>query len=69
MGVPDRLVYPEIYPESCIYRTQQQLFKKLKSYCQKPHLAQHHWTRDKAEETCLKYSTESMLSSYLELFE
>ena len=67
--VPDRLVYPEIYPESCIYRTQQQLFKKLKSYCQKPHLAQHHWTRDKAEETCLKYSTESMLSSYLELFE
>ena len=67
--VPDRLVYPEIYPESCIYRTQQQLFKKLKSYCQKPYLPQHHWPQDKAEEICSKYSTESMLSSYLALFE
>jgi len=67
--VPDRLVYPEIYPENCIYRTNQQLYKKLKSYCLKPYLAQHHWPQEKAKETCLKYSTEFMLSSYRALFE
>lgn len=29
---PNRLVYPEIYPKSCLYNTDRQLFKRLKNY-------------------------------------
>lgn len=36
--VPDRLVYPELYAQDCIYRTDQQLYKRLRSFCKKPSL-------------------------------
>ena len=36
--VPRRLVYPELYPEECIYNTDQQLFKRLRNFCRKPDL-------------------------------
>jgi len=34
--VPDRLVYPELYPPECIYRTDAQLTKKLKKFALNP---------------------------------
>ena len=39
--VPRRLVYPELYPEECIYNTDQQLFKRLRDFCKRPGLLQH----------------------------
>ncbi|XP_067649515.1 tRNA-queuosine alpha-mannosyltransferase-like [Haliotis asinina] len=35
---PDNLVYPEIFPAQCLYRTASQLYKRLREYCRKPHL-------------------------------
>ncbi|XP_064394952.1 tRNA-queuosine alpha-mannosyltransferase-like [Halichondria panicea] len=35
---PNRLVYPELYPEECLYNTEQQLFKRLRRFCTHPHL-------------------------------
>eukprot|EP00092_Neocalanus_flemingeri_P003618 GFUD01003882.1.p1 GENE.GFUD01003882.1~~GFUD01003882.1.p1 ORF type:complete len:363 (-),score=114.97 GFUD01003882.1:132-1220(-) len=34
--VPNRLVYPEIYPVECQYNTEQQLFKRLHKFCSDP---------------------------------
>lgn len=35
---PNRLVYPEIYPEACIYNTDRQLYKRLRYFIKNPHL-------------------------------
>jgi glycosyltransferase involved in cell wall biosynthesis len=34
--VPNRLVYPEIYPKECLYNTDVQLVKKLRKFCADP---------------------------------
>ena len=31
--LPNRLVYPEFYPQECLYNTEQQLFKRLAKMC------------------------------------
>ena len=68
--VPNRLVYPEIYPKDpCIYNTDNQLFKKLKSFCRRPDLVRQLWTEEVARATCEKYSTESLTAKYLSLLQ
>ena len=34
--LPNRLVYPELYPKLCLYSTEAQLVKKLKYICSRP---------------------------------
>merc|ERR1712226_635129 len=36
--VPNRLVYPELYPADCLYNTEQQLYKRLRGFCSQPSL-------------------------------
>ena len=71
--VPNRLVYPEIYPrDPCIYSTDNQLYKKLKSFCRTPDLVRKRktfWTEDVAKNTCDKFSTENLSSKYIALFQ
>ena len=67
--VPNRLVYPELYPKDpCVYNTDQQLFKKLKMFCQKPHLALHHWSKDLANDVCSKYSVQNLQPKFERIF-
>ncbi len=35
---PDALAYPELYPASCLYRTETQLFKRLRDFARRPDL-------------------------------
>jgi glycosyltransferase involved in cell wall biosynthesis len=67
--VPDRLVYPEIYPrDPCIYRTDQQLYKRLRDLCQRPHLAAHQWTKELSVSSCAKFAQQSLRPQYMALF-
>ncbi|KAK4873527.1 hypothetical protein RN001_015556 [Aquatica leii] len=40
--VPNRLVYPEIYPAKCLYSDETELYLRLKQYCLVPDLAVQH---------------------------
>jgi len=62
--VPNRLSYPEIFPEACIYRTDQQLFKKLRDFSKKPHIPRRIWDKTKIKVK----SFESLQSDYVQLF-
>lgn len=65
--LPERLVYPEIYStcrQECLYRTEQQLFKKLRLLCRKPHLAQTWWTKSVAEQICSRFSRDTILEQF-----
>ncbi|XP_065666393.1 tRNA-queuosine alpha-mannosyltransferase isoform X4 [Hydra vulgaris] len=42
---PNRLVYPEFFPECYLYNTKQQLFKKLKQFCKRPELVRNHQSK------------------------
>ncbi|TRY76995.1 hypothetical protein TCAL_10204 [Tigriopus californicus] len=50
--VPNRLVYPELYPKECVYNTDQQLFKKLRAYCITPRLVSDHRHRFRPQAIC-----------------
>ena len=53
--LPNRLVYPELYPKECLYSTEAQLLKKLKYICTRPKLFR--LTRQKnAKMLCEKYA-------------
>jgi len=74
--VPNRLVYPEIFDSSiagtdfACYRTNQQMYKKLKEFCLKPYLAKIKWKTENAKALFDKFSTNSSLSQdYANLFE
>jgi len=74
--VPKRLVYPEIFDSTIAganftcYRTNQQMFKKLREFCLKPHLPKTKWNLDNARALYNKFSANTRLKQdYAELFE
>lgn len=67
--VPNRLVYPELYPKSCLYNTDQQLFKRLLSFCKSPRkviIATKEEIKKILEVE--KFSAQVMTPLYLDLF-
>ncbi|XP_059178840.1 glycosyltransferase-like domain-containing protein 1 isoform X2 [Physella acuta] len=60
---PKRLVYPEIYPEECLYATQTQLVKKLRRFCQRPALSKQH----SHQELIKKFLWENLQVNYRQL--
>ena len=74
--VPHRLVYPEIFDSSIAgnefncYRTNQQMYKKLREFCLKPYLARTKWKFENAKALFDKFSADSSLKQdYVNLFE
>lgn len=67
--LPNRLVYPEIYPSECLYSTEAQLLKKLKYVCSRPKLFRESLRIKFFHEfSSEKYLWSSLRSSYLQLF-
>ncbi|XP_065830025.1 tRNA-queuosine alpha-mannosyltransferase-like [Oscarella lobularis] len=61
---PNQLVYPEIFPEECIYRTIPQLVKKLKYFCRNPSACRN----DRKPRINLKpFSWKTLKDSYIKL--
>lgn len=64
--VPNDLVYPEIYPEECLYKDDGDLYERLEYFCKKPSIAAN---RRRAMNIDFKqYSAEHLLPKYLEIF-
>lgn len=62
---PRRLVYPEIYPEECLYNTTNQLFKKLKYFCQRPWVVRN----SKLKVNFGKFTWDNLCKEYMKLLE
>ncbi|XP_017082007.1 glycosyltransferase-like domain-containing protein 1-like [Drosophila eugracilis] len=63
--VPNKLVYPEIYPKENLYNTSNSLIKKLYNFCRNPKVFRKH--RDQFFETFNfdHYSAEQLVPKYL----
>ncbi|KAK2170412.1 hypothetical protein LSH36_3g26068 [Paralvinella palmiformis] len=61
--VPNDLVYPEIFPKECLYNTENQLYKRLKQFCQRPQMVRSkHLQLDFS-----KYSWQSLKRDYIDV--
>lgn len=62
---PNKLVYPEIYPQENLYNTSKQLIKKLYNWCRNPSIFRKHC--DKFFDSFLfdQYSTQYLIPKYL----
>jgi len=65
--VPNRLAYPELFPEACVYRTDQQLFKRLRDFCRKPRVPRSIWSPGKSSMPNLA-SYDELESKFMDLF-
>ncbi|XP_016996177.2 tRNA-queuosine alpha-mannosyltransferase [Drosophila takahashii] len=66
--VPNKLVYPEIYPKDNLYNTSSALIKKLYNFCRNPKVFRKH--RDQFFETFHfdRFAAQELLPKYLDLF-
>ncbi|KAJ8944089.1 hypothetical protein NQ318_019427 [Aromia moschata] len=65
--VPDRLVYPEIYPLDSLYADLDELYKKLKQFCLQPSLAIG--MRAKFDIDFERFSKDVLMPKYMEVLE
>ncbi|CAL1295880.1 unnamed protein product [Larinioides sclopetarius] len=61
---PNRLAYPEIYPETYLYNTSNQLYKRLRYFCKRPNAARNH----KLQVNLSSFSWETLKPQYLSFF-
>lgn len=62
---PNRLVYPEIFESEYLYNTDNQLLKRLRELCRRPHLCRNH----KIKVNCEKYSWKKLKGDYQDLLQ
>ncbi|XP_045463089.1 glycosyltransferase-like domain-containing protein 1 [Harmonia axyridis] len=63
--VPNNLVYPEIYPNNCLYSNIEDLYARLKCYCLNPTLAYE--DRSKLDLSFEKYSSVKLTPEFLKI--
>ncbi|XP_072393233.1 tRNA-queuosine alpha-mannosyltransferase isoform X1 [Diabrotica undecimpunctata] len=63
--VPNSLVYPEIYPQQCLYKNNEELYKQLQKLCLNPSLSVK--LRQDCDIDVEKYSDTRLIPTYLEI--
>lgn len=63
---PNKLVYPEIYPECCLYDDCDDLFNRLKNFCLEPSTVVS--AREKLQIDFGKYSSVNLVEEYVKIF-
>ncbi|KAF2904256.1 hypothetical protein ILUMI_01921 [Ignelater luminosus] len=66
--VPNRLVYPEIYPKEFLYEDEIDLYLRLKEYCINPKLTESQWKINSKHFRNFFDNSSSDLLKYLEIF-
>ena len=64
--VPNRLVYPEIYPVKFLYNTDNQLFKKLRDFCKYSKRFRREKSNALQEIDLTKYNWETLKKQYMD---
>ncbi|KAL3284022.1 hypothetical protein HHI36_018192 [Cryptolaemus montrouzieri] len=65
--VPRRLVYPEIYPDKCLFSDLEELYKRLAEYCDSPQTAIKN--RNDLDLNIEQYSAENLVPQFLKIFD
>lgn len=63
--LPNDLVYPELYPSTCLYSSLEELYYKLNELCTNPALAMK--KRNDLQVNFEKYSVNNLIPKYLQV--
>lgn len=64
---PNQLVYPEIYPQQCLYKNKDDLLSKLGIFCKNPQLTIENEEKIRLMEQILQYDANKIIKEFMKV--